>query len=353
MADEDTKHSISHSIIQCKSGIEPFVGRVAGEVKQPVEVFIASLESHFSAKGFADESQRLLEAKSHFNLSQGDIGEWSRSKYFKKCTTWEELKECLRVTYGSADSRDLVYDLKDLFRFQDRQGRTYISQSTRAGDALAEFSTKLKASPWTVRGSITVDNLEVLLHMAVGLAMLPDSLVRSFDHQFSPASTEKDIAEQIEKHRGKVPVFDESILREAPKAKSSGQVFSISDEKAEGKAITGDRQRGFRRTVRCFNCNKEGHIKANCLVKYCSFHKSSSHNWKSCQFSQGRFSGSDRSRSLNRGRSLGLGKSFSRGRNQGQGQEDLKVRPGSPSSSPRPNRPKENFHKADTKGGKS
>ena len=299
----DIEARVSHTVTNFKSGIEPFVGRINGELPQGVEVFIDSIDNYLISKNISDGVAQFREAKAHLNLSRGDIGESSRSMFFRDCRTWEDLKGFLRNTYGSAETRDVVYDLRRVLKLHDRGGNSYVSQNAKINDAVVDFVSKLEKSIWVSRGkgSISLRNLGRLLHLAVGLHALPDGLVDSFDTMFSPSSTEKDVMEQINRHMGKMSVVDSTILQGSQKgSRQSGvgvgsQNFCNKVDKVRGN-IQGGSVRVQpspspggaipRRAVRCFNCDREGHTKSECHVRYCGVHQSSSHNWRICKLLQ-------------------------------------------------------------------
>ena len=68
--------------------------------------------------------------------------------------------------------------------------------------------------------------------------------------------------------------------------------------KSEGKKV-----------IKCYNCNKEGHIKADCQACYCAYHQSSSHNWRNCKViqAQSKFSPLQRHRSFSGDSRFGFG----------------------------------------------
>ena len=219
---------ISHSITNFKSAIQPFAGRVNGHLQQSVESFIQSIDDLLESKGITDGREAFIEAKSHFNLSQGDLGDCTRSIFFRDCRTWEDLKGFLRDTYGMGESRDIVRDLRGLLKLHNRNGRSYVAQNAKINDATCDFVSKLEKSQWMdlrAQNGISLKNLGRLLQLSVGLHSLPDSLVETFDGEFSAQSTEKDVLEQINRNIGRLQIVDSSILHGSTKeAKQVGMV---------------------------------------------------------------------------------------------------------------------------------
>ena len=304
---------VSHQFTNHKSGIEPFAGRVNGELKQGVEVFIESVENHLQVKGITDGVEQFIEAKSHLNLSQGDLGDCTRSIFFRDCRTWEDLKGFLRDTYGAGESRDVVQDLRGVLKLHARGGRSFMAQNALVNDSIVDFISKLGKSEWVdckPQGAISVKNLGRLLHLAVGLHSLPDALVNAFDTELTPKSTERHIMEQIHRHLPNMQVVDSTILNGTPKGAGRSNTSFAShntcnriDKTSAGtkKPMQGGAA-SYQRTVTCFNCNRDGHTKRDCNVRYCGYHQSSTHSYKNCQAlnSQNSYPPLTRQKSFNR-----------------------------------------------------
>ena len=306
---------VSHQFTNHKSGIEPFAGRINGELKQGVEVFIESVEYHLQSKGITNGEAQFVEAKCHLNLSQGDLGDCTRSIFFRDCRTWEDLKGFLRDTYGSGKTRDVVLDLRRVLKLHDRKGNSFMAQNAKVNDATVDFISKLTNSDWVdckPQGAISLKNVGRLLHLAVGLHSLPDALVNAFDTEFTPKSTERQVMEQINRHLPNMQVADSTILNGTPKGTSRPNTVLGSqnscnriDRNPAGtrKPVSGG-VTSYKRAVKCFNCEREGHAKKDCNVRYCSFHQSSTHNWKNCNAlnSQNQFPPLQRQKSFSRER---------------------------------------------------
>ena len=85
---------------------------------------------------------------------------------------------------------------------------------------------------------------------------------------------------QIEKHITKMQWVDHSIL-DGKKAEKHAPK-QIASTNASGSQTNQSSNRTQRKSFRCFNCNKEGHAKKDCNVKYCGLHNTNSHRWKDC-----------------------------------------------------------------------
>ena len=293
MSSENKTDVIRHTVTNFKSGIEPFSGRVHGELKQGLEVFIDSVENLLESKGVTDPVEQFREAKSHFNLSQGDLGDCCRSIHFRGCKTWEDLKGFLRSTYGTGDQVDVVLGLRKVLKLYNREGNSFVSQNAKNNDGVADFLSLLKTSSWAdVNGkkAISLDQLGNLLQLAIGLHSLPDALVDSFDSVFKPTATEKEVMAQINKNIGKLAVGDSTILNGSPR-NSKPVCIAAKPQGGNNKVNSGYVRPKSRvpvtvtpkKSLTCFNCGKEGHVKSNCMVQYCSYHRCTTHSWRECR----------------------------------------------------------------------
>ena len=349
---------VTHTVTNYKSGIEPFSGRINGELRQGVEIFIESIENHLATRKITDPHDMFIEAKGHLNLSQGDLGECTRSMFFRDCKTWDDLKGFLRSTYGSCEEKDAVLDLRRVLKLHDRGGNSFVSQNAKINDAVVDFINNLGTSSWADLNSkrgISLANLSRLLQLAVGLHSLPDALVNSFDITFSNTSTEKDVMAQINKNLTKMQLPDSTILKGSSKeVKTVAAVTSQNSNSSinsTSSGYNGNRnyqsvqqqspgRGGSQRKLRCFNCGREGHVKQNCVVKFCSYHQSTTHNYRDCKvLNRDTNSRSSRNRSRSEDR---------RFRNQSSNRHNKNGNSSRHFSPP----PKSNFQKNQVKGGK-
>ena len=303
MGGDDAKAvtTVSHTVTNFKSGIDPFAGRIHGELKQGVEIFIESIENHLASRNIVDPNEQFIEAKSHLNLSSGDLGDCTRSLFFRDCKTWGDLKHFLRATYGSGEQKDIVLDLRRVLKLHDRNGASFVAQNAKINDGIMDFISNLSNSNWADKDShraISLTNLSRLLQLAVGLHSLPDPLVNSFDEGFSPTSTERDVMTQINKNIGKMQVADSTILKGSVKEGKVVNVGLVAKTQSRPNASATKMEKTYQSTQqqrstggggsqgkvwKCFNCGREGHVKKDCYVRYCNYHQSSTHNWKECR----------------------------------------------------------------------
>ena len=133
----------------------------------------------------------------HLDLVKGDLGAASRAKAYRKCTTWDDLKQFLRDRYGSSKTHNIVTFFRSIFKLLDRKGDSYWNQSALINDAIVELIKRINSSNWidgkggpNKQNAISMDNLETLLLLAFGLGTLPDELVGHFDAEFDHESDE-------------------------------------------------------------------------------------------------------------------------------------------------------------------
>ena len=56
---------VAHSVTNFRSALTPFAGRINGQLTQPVEVFIDSIEAHLKNKAVTDPQEQLREVSVH------------------------------------------------------------------------------------------------------------------------------------------------------------------------------------------------------------------------------------------------------------------------------------------------
>ena len=271
-SDPTTPAPITNSfrLIESKSGVQPFQGRVNGVITQNVESFLTSVDAVIVTKGLSSPEETIAEGLSHLAIGKGDITHYVRCGIIKDCTSWVDLKAALRRIYGTQKDLDTVLQLREIIKLQNRHGRTFIANTATINDHLNEFFARLGNSTWATGDSITFKNLNLLLKLGICTASLPDALVNSFDKNFTTTSNEADVIDQILKHSPKVSNLDSSIMEErVSQTEASAVVGAIS---SDSKAV-----------IKCYNCSKIGHYKTDCRVKYCSIHKTRSHAFRDCK----------------------------------------------------------------------
>ena len=293
------------TIINAKSGVTPFFGREAGELKQSVENFISSIESLIVTKNLTEETLILNEAKSYLDFSKGDLAYWSRTIGFRNCKNWESLKSFLRKVYGGYSDIGLVRDLGSVLRHVDRKGYSMVANGAKVNDRMLEFVAKLEPTDWVENGAIKLDNFAILIQLGIMIASLPEPLVNTFDKPLTKQSSETDIMDQVIKHKGKLSDFDITILEgketmNKTKKKENTQeigVVNTTDSRTHPTVNMGG-------GVTCHNCNRKGHVIRNCYAHYCSFHNTTGHSYSQCFGRNNKYHNQfegNRSPSMNRG----------------------------------------------------
>ena len=157
------------TVINAKCAITPFAGKIDGRLTQSLESFISSVDAHIVVRGLNDRDLVLNEAKSHLDLSNGDIGDWSRSLGFNECKSWDELKTFLRDIYGEFQQQGMVRDLSEIFRLVDRKQNKLISNMAKCFDKINQLAKRLESSDW-IQGDndvISLDNFSKLIHLSI------------------------------------------------------------------------------------------------------------------------------------------------------------------------------------------
>ena len=175
-------------LIETKSGICPFPGRVNGVLTRNLESFITSVDAVIVTKNLTDPEATLAEGLSHLEIGKGDISHFVRYGIIEDCKSWVELRAALRRLYGTQSDIDIALQLREIVKLQDRRGRSYVANTATINDYLKEFIARLSNSNWVTNDSKNLKNLSLLLKLAVSTASLPDALVRVFDKPFTKNS---------------------------------------------------------------------------------------------------------------------------------------------------------------------
>ena len=68
----------SFRLIESKSGVQPFSGRVSGVLIQSVESFVTSVDAVIVTKGLTSNEETIAEGLSHLAIGKGDITHYVR-----------------------------------------------------------------------------------------------------------------------------------------------------------------------------------------------------------------------------------------------------------------------------------
>ena len=146
--------SSSFRLIESKSGVQPFPGRVNGILVQNVESFVTAVDAVIVTKGLSSNEETIAEGLSHLAIGKGDITHYVRCSIIKDCTSWTDLKNALRRIYGTQQDKDIVLQLREIVKLQDRHGKSFIANTAVINDYLNEFFIRLKDSNWMTGDTI-------------------------------------------------------------------------------------------------------------------------------------------------------------------------------------------------------
>lgn len=295
---------VVHKVTNICGGITNFKGLVDGKPTQNIETFIESVNNYLNSKKITNGAEALTEAKSFLDLDKGDIGKRARSFGFRRCKTWNELQKFLRATYGGVQRECAVRNLREFLKIK-KGNDSLVTYSANLFDAVVELKKSITGSPWVTGNNISLDNFERLLHFACLLTSVPDVIVDSFDKRIDQDTDESFLFAQINKNLAKCPTLDSSFVQGGAKMSAAvskpqnndSRSHSGNDATAKTCARVESKKIPERSvtTIRCFNCDKIGHSKSNCRVRYCSVCKSSDHGWRFCPATKSRdYSGKSR-----------------------------------------------------------
>ena len=271
-----------YTVINARSSIQNFQGKVNGTLTQGVEAWISSIEAHLAGKRITDEYLALQEAKSFIDYQKGDVGKWCRTISFTECNSWTDFKTLVRHIYGGNKTQDEVLMLSDIFRMMDRGNNSLLTNTSLVGDRLVEYTSVLADSEWVNDDkNLTMKMFRKLIQLAMMAAQVPSAITKSFDDDLTKNSSEVDVMDLIIKHADKVPDLDPSIVNDIEKPKKT-MIGAVTEKRYNTKntGSTGDR---LKSNITCYNCNRPGHIKSECNSRYCSLHKTSAHSYAQCR----------------------------------------------------------------------
>lgn len=209
------------TVVNARSAIVPFAGRVNGFLTQGVESWISSVDVHLTAKSITDQSLQLQEAKSFTDYAKGDAGAYLRGISFKETVTWDDFKTKLRSIYGSEDTLDEVLALRNVIKVAFMTNLSVVDRAALIGDRLEEYNGQFDVSSW-VNGNAHLSSRSLcrLVYLTLITAMLPEPLIKCFDEKLTSDSTELDIYRQIRKHLSKCTDLDPSLVQAFTKQKT-------------------------------------------------------------------------------------------------------------------------------------
>lgn len=263
------------TVVNARSPIVPFAGRVNGFLTQGVESWILSIDVHLTAKSITDPALQLQEAKSFIDFAKGDAGAYLRGISFKETNTWDGFKANLRSIYGSEDALDEVLALRNIIRLTSMTNLSIADRAALIGDRLEEYKGQIDGSSW-VNGNLHISSKSVcrLFYLTLVTAMLPEPLVKCFDEKLQSDSSELDIYRQVRKHLSKCTDLDPSLIQDFTKQENKNHA---STSPQQVNLVTNNPS-----AVICYNCKKPGHVINECRSRYCSIHNSTHHKYSHC-----------------------------------------------------------------------
>ena len=269
--------TVVHQITQRSPKIIKFCGRING-VCADVESFLESLDNHINSSNIA-EGNKLTEAKGFLDLTQGDLKNYVHSWKFKKLENYDQFKAYLRSLYGIVIQNDAVKSLSNMFRNFALSEQTFDDFGGDAYQQINSWKNKLELSNWSNNGSITIDDLAIMLHQALTLAHLPLQLVESIKENWDNTHDLATIRQRVEENLGKVPDIDMShIVPNKQNQIGQNQIASVTKN-----AEINQRKGKNYKTYYCSNCGRNNHNTQDCYTKtYCTFHNMAGHNLENC-----------------------------------------------------------------------
>ena len=295
--------------------VEKFCGRINGKLTQPLENFISSIEFFLNSKGVTDPKRQYAEAKGYLDGTKGDVFKMLDSHSFKSCETWDDLKKNLIKIYRDTKSSDPVIELRKVLKLSQRlEGDDFATHSSKVFRSLETLIALLENSEWAKEG-FTLEKFSHLMYLALNLRILPDSLVMNITRTFKTDDSLIELFEEIEKHKAKVPNFDNSLITPIDKSdfpsetvaalQDNNKSYRTSINKRKGannfnrnyvKFNTNKSSSSINRPMKCQNCAMTNHQTPACRSRpFCEFHWMQGHRTSDCYAKRNAYSSNNRS----------------------------------------------------------
>ena len=285
---------VQHKLLHKNSAVLKFCGN-NGSQPADLEAFIESVDNHLNSLSLSSPAEILNEAKIYLDYSKGDLKENLMTREYRQIRTWENLKQYLRSIYGQLEQRDTVVSLAKILRDLEKLDSYYKSYMADSFLKLTEFQEILANSPWVTsdKNFISLENLNNLLYLALGLKHIPLSISYHIKDPWLPSDGFSHFTKRIEEAAKNIPNIDMTRISRPKEvgAKTDTQtdthtVNLVQKDKVQSKSAQTHRNVKDRRQVTCYKCKKVGHTSPECRTPkkpYCSYHKTNTHHTSECR----------------------------------------------------------------------
>ena len=287
---------IQHKLLHKNTSVLKFSGNV-GTTTADVEAYIESVENHLASLSLANDHERLTEAKLYLDYSRGDLKINCQSAEFRKIATWSGLKTYLRTIYGQVDRKDPPVSLSKILRDLEKSDGYYRGHMATVFLKTNEFTELLGQTNWVTpdRTAITLENLQTLLYLSLGLLYLPEPISNAVRDKWEPTDGFSMFTRRIEEAFRNCPNIDtHKLVQNNSQLGSNSHTVSFVQKtsKPPARNTQNPQMSGSSRISRekknltCYKCKKIGHTSPECRSKprlYCAFHKTTTHNTVDCR----------------------------------------------------------------------